>query len=310
MRKVVIDTDCGVDDCCAIVLTIASKRAKLIGITCVDGNTSVDSVCNNVGRLLEWCGREDIPFYRGAEHNLLSIPIGRYAGNGTDGFGDPDIPATKLKPASDRHAALELIDLAKKYGKELDIMTIGPLTNLAIAVTLEPKFFEMIGNVYMMIGSETCLGNTTPMGEFNSVYDAEAAKIVFNHVHNANIISWNLTINNLVNWDVYHKLIKLNTFGELIGLTYKRLNDEMKKEGNFTGWCIPDPLCAMCYLYPEIITKVAERETGICLDGLARGATMVDRWGEFKLGNKQRWIKAVNQELLAELLIKTIEEQN
>ncbi|KAL7720665.1 Inosine-uridine preferring nucleoside hydrolase [Entamoeba marina] len=177
MQKVIIDTDCGVDDAVAIFLAIASKKVDIVAITCVVGNTTLDNVLNNVGRVLEMAHREDIPIYAGANDNLLQIHMDRWRGHGGDGFGDvKDIPDTHLKPASNRHAALEIIDLVHKHEKQLDIITLGPLTNIAVALSLEPKLLELCGKVHMMFGSETCKGNICPLGEFNCAYDPDSAK--------------------------------------------------------------------------------------------------------------------------------------
>ncbi|BFU18457.1 Inosine-uridine preferring nucleoside hydrolase, putative [Entamoeba histolytica HM-1:IMSS-B] len=313
MRKLIIDTDCGVDDATAILLTIMSKKVDLVAITCVVGNTTLDHVINNVGRVLECCGRTDIPFYAGAKDNLLHVEVERFVGHGQDGFGNAEVPNTKLKPSSNRHAALEIIDLAKKYGKELDIVTIGPLTNIALAVSIEPNLFNMIGHFQMMIGSETCRGNSLPLGEFNCAYDPESAKIVFESVKDAVISSWDLTLKHLVDWKVFDKIKSTNKCGELIGKVYA-LNEKNLREIGFaghkeyTGWVIPDPLCLMCYLFPEIITHTDVVETSICVDGLGRGATICDWFSSYHLGNPQKWIRSVDQTKLEELLVQIVEQ--
>ena len=312
MRKLIIDTDCGVDDATAILITIMSKKVDLVAITCVVGNTTLEHVCNNVGRVLECCGREDIPFYAGAETNLLNINIPRYEGHGTDGFGNAQVPDTKLKPASNRHAALEIIDLAKKYGKDLDIVTIGPLTNLAIAVTLEPKLFDMIGNFQMMIGSPTANGNNRICGEFNSSYDPHSASIVFKCAKNALISSWDLTLKNVVDWKVFDRVKKANKCGELIGKVYYLSEVNFREtgynnSGKCIGWNIPDPLCLMCYLYPELITKKETVDTTVCTDGLCIGATICDWLKQFNLNTPHTWIMEVNHQLLEELILQVIE---
>ncbi|ELP83421.1 inosine-uridine preferring nucleoside hydrolase, putative [Entamoeba invadens IP1] len=313
MRKLLIDTDCGVDDATAILLTIMSKKVDLVAITCVVGNTTLDHVVNNVGRVLETVGRTDIPFYAGAQTNLLHVHMERWLGHGADGFGNAQVADAQVKPRSTRHAALEIIDIVNKYGKDLDIITIGPLTNIAIALTLDPKLLDKIGHFQMMIGSETGRGNIVPMGEFNCAYDADAAKLVFSLAKNATISSWDLTLKHLVDWKVFDRVRKANKCGELIGKVYQLTEDRFRTTGfcdrkEYIGWNIPDPLCLMCYLFPEIVKKTITVQTGVCVDGMGRGATVVDWFGNYHIGNEQIWITEIDHKKLEELLVKVVED--
>ena len=309
MRKLIIDTDCGVDDATAILLTLASKKVELVAITCVAGNTTLENVLNNVGRVLETAGHPEIPIYAGADENLMRNTLERWKGHGNDGFGNVDMPNTTLKPKSNRHAALEIIDLVNKYGKDLDIVTIGPLTNIAIALSLDPQLLDKINNLTMMIGTNKCMGNISAMAEFNSYYDPEAAHIVFKMAKNATIASWDLTFDNLVSWSTFDKVRSGTKSGELVGKIFNISERLFRKKGFYNipalqGWCIPDPLCLLCYLYPEIVTKSENKRMSIATSGEARGALIYDYNGQYNIGNTQNYITQVDHEKVEELLVQ------
>ena len=306
MRKLIIDTDCGIDDAVAIMFACLCKDVEVVAVTCVAGNTTVDKVFNNVGRVLEAVGHPEVPIYIGADENLMRKEIERWGGNGTDGFGNIDAPDTTLKPKSNRHAALEIIDLVDKYGKNLDIMTIGPLTNLAIALTIDKDLLNKAGHLTSMIGSEICMGNTSTMAEFNASYDPEAANLFFKFAKDVTILTWDLTVKNLLSWDVFDELKKGNKLGQLMTRIYGLYEKNFRATGlegnsNMPGLPIPDPLCSLCYLYPEIIKKTVKHRVNISLSGESRGAMMVDLCGIYNIGNEQVFIKEVDREKYIQL---------
>ncbi|MGD9934762.1 MAG: nucleoside hydrolase [Dehalococcoidia bacterium] len=172
-QRVIIDCDPGHDDAVAILL--AAKHLDVLGITTVSGNQTIEKVTGNALKVLELSELTGIPVARGATRPLLSQP--RYAtGHGESGLDGHDFPepVTLLDP---RHAVQFIIDTVMST-EAVTLVPIGPLTNIATALRLEPRLAERTAHISLMGGSAT-VGNVTPVAEFNVWVDAEAADIVF-----------------------------------------------------------------------------------------------------------------------------------
>ncbi|XP_042206638.1 inosine-uridine preferring nucleoside hydrolase-like isoform X2 [Homarus americanus] len=182
--KVIIDTDAGIDDALAIFMALAAhKRGEIevIAVTTVHGNTGVHHVNNNVLRILKTVDLMEIPVYSGAAKSL--VHPWTHSGemfHGTDGFGDAHLPA--IPPASSllkpQHAVWTLLELVNKYPNEIVLTALGPLTNVALAIRLEPAFTSRLAAIYAMGGNTRGLGNITSAAEFNFICDPESAKVV------------------------------------------------------------------------------------------------------------------------------------
>ncbi|CAG7822583.1 unnamed protein product [Allacma fusca] len=176
-RLVVIDTDAGVDDASAIFLVLAAHKnsaanLKIVGITCVNGNTNLDNVCKNVTRILNTSDANEIPIFRGSETGMV-VPYERGPSyHGSDGFGDANLPIIEAE-IKEENAILALIRLAKTFSGQLSILALGPLTNIALAARLDPSFSKHIKEICLMGG------NTQPVADptFNFKADPEAAYV-------------------------------------------------------------------------------------------------------------------------------------
>ena len=172
-QRVIIDCDPGHDDAVAILL--AAKHLDVLGITTVSGNQTIEKVTGNALKVLELAGLSSIPVARGATRPLLSRP--RYATahgeSGLDGHEFPE-PVTPL----DRRRAVEFIIDTVMATEGVTLVPLGPLTNIATALRIEPRLAERTAHISLMGGSAT-VGNVTPVAEFNVWVDAEAADIVF-----------------------------------------------------------------------------------------------------------------------------------
>ena len=177
MEKIIIDTDPGVDDAFAIILALHAPSIDVKAITTVAGNVDIDNVTRNACTLLEVCNKESIPVYRGSEESLS--PVDETAGDlhGEDGMGNKGFVPVR-KGIEKEHAVDFLLDYTKKE-EDLTILAIGPLTNIAKAVTQDSTFSSRVKKLVIMGGAELG-GNVTPAAEFNFHQDPEAAKIVFN----------------------------------------------------------------------------------------------------------------------------------
>lgn len=172
------DCDPGADDALAMLLALGRPDAlDMIAVTCVAGNVGLQPVVNNARRILELCGRQDIPVYPGAARPIMASRGRLSIMHGSDGLAGSTLPAPTM-PLASGHAANEISRIARAEGK-LHICATGPLTNLALALLLDPELPAFISAITIMGGAAFCPGNTTPLAEFNFAVDPHAAAIVF-----------------------------------------------------------------------------------------------------------------------------------
>lgn len=174
----IIDTDPGIDDAASIFWVLASGRFDVKALTVTHGNVGLESCTQNALRLLEAAGRPDIPVYRGAPAPLLRPRISSEFAHGDDGMGDSGMPAPTLTPAEGR-AAARIVEIVKASPEPVTILALGPITNIALAILLEPNIKRGIKQVIFMGGAVRVAGNMTPVASFNVVADPEAAQIVY-----------------------------------------------------------------------------------------------------------------------------------
>ena len=178
-RKIIIDTDPGVDDTMAIFFALCSPELDVIGLTTIFGNVHTELATRNALRLLEIAGRTDIPVAHGADDALT----GPFEGpvpfvHGTDGQGDIFLPDPAGAPVN-MSAAQFIVEQLRAHPGEITLAPVGPLTNIALALRLEPRITEWVDEVVLMGGNALVPGNASPAGEANIRNDPEAADLVF-----------------------------------------------------------------------------------------------------------------------------------
>jgi purine nucleosidase len=172
------DADTGVDDALALIYLLASPDAELVGIASTGGNIAVQQVCVNNLSLLELCQAPDIPVSKGAQQ-----PLARPIGTAEDVHGPTGLGYAEL-PSSDRQltsydAAEAWVRAAHAYPGQLIGVATGPLTNLALALRVEPALPTLLRRLVVMGGAFDYVGNITSVAEFNIWADPEAAAEVF-----------------------------------------------------------------------------------------------------------------------------------
>ena len=177
MRRFVIDTDTASDDAVALVMALREPSVKVEAITVVAGNVPLDCAVTNALISIDMAGTYAPPVYVGAAKPMLRELFTAQFVHGENGMGEMELPAPKTAPKKE-HAVDAIIELAQKYPGELELITLGPLTNVAIACLKAPDIMRGIKKVWIMGGSGLSAGNITPLAEFNIYVDAEAAQIV------------------------------------------------------------------------------------------------------------------------------------
>jgi purine nucleosidase len=174
----IIDVDTGIDDSLALLYAAASPDAELVAVTCVAGNIDARQVATNTLALLELAGRGDVEVAIGREVPLVRPLVTTPETHGPRGLGYAELPPAAAS-LSERHAVDLLIDEARRRPGELTLVTLGPLTNLAVAVLREPDLPRLYRRYVLMGGAYRSPGNTAPTTEWNINVDPDAAKVVF-----------------------------------------------------------------------------------------------------------------------------------
>ncbi|HET9852471.1 MAG TPA: nucleoside hydrolase [Candidatus Limnocylindrales bacterium] len=173
-----LDVDTGIDDALALLYACASPEAELVAVTCIGGNVDARQVAANTLAVLELAGRPDVPVYLGSEQPLRKPLATSTETHGPHGLGYAELPAPGASLA-DGEAAQRIVELARSRPGELLLVTLGPLTNLALALEREPSLPSLLRGWVLMGGVFLGAGNTTPTSEWNIHVDPDAAKHAF-----------------------------------------------------------------------------------------------------------------------------------
>ena len=191
MRRIIIDCDPGLDDLVALALVNTLDNTELLGITTVSGNQTVEVCTKNALEINEFF-HLNVPVHKGAVQPIYRKQQIADEIHGTSGVGNVKLPKTE-KLQSDIPAHKFLIDASKKYKEELDIVAVGPLTNIALAILNDPGFAKRVRSITLMGGGHQH-GNVTPAAEFNIYADPDAAKIVFESAANITVLPLDATM--------------------------------------------------------------------------------------------------------------------
>jgi purine nucleosidase len=190
MRNFLIDTDTASDDAVAIIMALAEPSVRVLGLTTVAGNVDLKQATRNALLTAEICN-SNVPVFAGADRPLNRAHDHAHWFHGNDGLGDHGYPAPKRK--AEREPAVDAILRLAQAEPGLTLVTLGPLTNIALAIERDPKLAERIGRCVVMGGAPCCEGNVTPAAEYNIWVDPEAARAVFRSKLNIEMIGWHVS---------------------------------------------------------------------------------------------------------------------
>lgn len=174
----IVDVDTGIDDSLALLYLMASPEAEILGITCTAGNVPARQVAINNLAWLELCRYPEVEVALGAEVPIIQPLMTTEETHGPQGIGYAELPAP-TRGLSPRHATEVWIDNARRRPGEITGLITGPLTNLALAVKIEPELPRLLKRIVVMGGAFNHAGNTLPTTEWNIAVDPDSAKIVF-----------------------------------------------------------------------------------------------------------------------------------
>ena len=279
-RRIVIDTDPGIDDAMAIAMALASPELEVGLVTSVFGNAAIDVTTRNALALLVRAGHTDIPVARGADGPIASQFLGPVPHiHGDDGLGGAAfLQDLELPDPPDTHAALELIKAAQSAKAEnvpLTLVTLGPLTNLALALRLAPEFDRQIERVVVMGGNAFCPGNTSPAAEANILNDPEAADIVFGGRWPLTMIGLDVTRRVHFSGQAIDRLARADSFGGLVAREvvpfYRRFFERNAATGT-DGIFVHDPSVIAWLLEPGLF-ETRSMPVRVETQGISRGKT-------------------------------------
>ncbi len=281
MHKIIIDTDPGIDDAMAIFFALAAPDIELVGCTSVFGNVETVLATENTLRLLEIAGQEDIPVARGAARPL-AMP---YRGpvefvHGADGQGNTHLPPPRTTAISSGAVEFMRSEILASPG-DITIVTLGPLTNLALLVLQYPELVSLVRGVVSMGGNAWTAGNASPAAEANILNDPEAADLVFS-------AGWPLTMCGL---DVTHQIIMTasdldramaidSTVGRHLARILPFYRDFYERNIVADGIYVHDSTTISYLRHPELFTN---RMLPVFVDtspGIGRGKTWPGRGNE------------------------------
>ncbi len=279
MRNFLIDTDTASDDAVAIIMALSAPDVRVLALTTVAGNVSVEQGKRNALFAAEIC-RSDVPVFMGAGAPLTRPLQDAHWFHGNDGLGDHGYPAPRRAPEH-RHAVEAILSLAHAE-PGLTLVTLGPLTNIALALAQDPGIVEKIGRCVVMGGAPCCEGNVTPAAEYNLGVDPEAARAVFRSARPIELVGWHVSRGASVLNDAEIAAIEaLGTRRARFAIeSNSRAREAYHVQTGEVGLSLADPTAMAVALQRSVGLSWSRHRVAIeCSSELTRGMTVVDRLG-------------------------------
>ncbi len=275
-RSIVIDTDTASDDAIALVLAVREPSVDVRAVTVVAGNVPLELAVRNAIVTLDLAGGADIPLHAGRDRPLVRPLDTAQFVHGEDGMGGAPLPEPS-RVATSADAVGVLLAIAANEPGEHDLVTLGPLTNIAAALENDPELLTKFGHTYLMAGSPDGVGNVDALGEYNVWADPEAATAVLAAPGAKTMIGWNISRKFAVMTD--EEQSELSSVGPL-GKFAIDINGDVEQyclDTGLAGFDLPDPIAMAVALDDSIVTEATDEWLVVGLDGPTRGCTIPDR---------------------------------
>ena len=278
-KKIIIDTDCGSDDAMAIAMALNDERYEVIMITTVSGNVRLKQATANTLTTLKVNNSYYPPVYEGCNDMLVRDWVGAAETHGNDGMGDLDLVDYSLKP-QEGHAVLKMLEALRDAPADtIDVIALGPLTNLALAIKLEPETMKKVDKIVIMGTAGLGIGNVSPVAEFNIWQDPEACKIVLDSgIDPVYFVGWDACLGDaMLNAQEIEEIRNGSEIGKFCIDSNIVLMDMNRDRFGENCLDMADPAAMAAALYPECIDKCekyfCQVETN---SGLSYGGVLVD----------------------------------
>lgn len=263
-----LDVDTGVDDALAIALAVRAG-ANLVGVSTVAGNVPIDFATDNTRGVLAHVGADAVPVHRGASRPLAVAYHDAAHVHGANGLGGADI-GRRRAPESDVNGVQAILDAADRHAGELVLVALGPLTNVALALSLRPSLPRQVARLVIMSGAFRVPGNVTPHAEFNAFADPHAAAQVV-------AATWPELI--AVGLDVTHQTIisrgqweRIDDDAAATATLLRQIAARTFTERGMDGFYLHDPLAVAVALDPTLVTT-ERMSVEVALEDAHRGKT-------------------------------------
>ena len=276
-RHFLIDTDTASDDAVALIMALRNPEIEVVAITTVAGNVGVDQATRNALFTAELCD-SSVPVYAGAAAPLKRRHYGADWFHGADGLGDHGYAAS-TRGASPVHA-VDAIVVAIESHPGIVVVTLGPLTNIALALQRRPEIVRNVGRLVLMGGAPCCEGNVTPAAEYNIWCDPEAAKAVVRSGLPIELVGWHLCRGEAVLKlaDIQKVLAFENPIARFAIECNSTAQNAFFVQTGEHGISLPDPVAMAVALHPSIIQEHSDHLMDVEAGSeLTRGMTVVDR---------------------------------
>jgi purine nucleosidase len=305
-RRIIIDTDPGVDDAFTFLLALASPEIKLEALTTTQGNVTVEKATRNALSVLELGNASHIPVAQGSVLPLVQPLRASAHVHGESGIGNAELPEPQATPVPG-HAVDYLIDRVLSEPDEISIFPIGPMTNIAMAIRKEPRFAKAVRELVIMGGAIQEAGNMTPLAEFNIYVDPHAAHIVFHSGIPMTLIPLDVTHKCLLKQEHVDRLMKVDSpvtrfLRDAIDV-YLKASIQLGHE----GCALHDPLTLATIIAPELLTM---KEYYVDVDisgGVSMGKTFADIFNVTKKPANIKVAMDVRGEEFIELFLQRME---
>jgi purine nucleosidase len=277
VKSFLIDTDTASDDAVALIMALRSPAVRVLAITAVAGNIGVEQAARNALYTAELCG-SNVPVFVGAEKPLRREHQSADWFHGKDGLGDHNYPAPRRSP--EKQPAVEAMVETIAASPGVVLVTLGPLTNIALALERNPGIAEKVSRCVIMGGALCCEGNVTPAAEYNIWCDPEAARIVIRSGLPVELVGWHLCrgLAALNLSDIEHVLSLDTPLARFAIECNSRAQEAYFEQTGEHGISLPDPVAMSIALDPGVVTAQTENYVDVETSSeLTRGMTVVDR---------------------------------
>lgn len=306
MRNFIIDTDTASDDAVALVMALRQPDIDVKAITVVAGNVPLPLAVQNALYTVELCAAA-APVYAGCAKPLLRDLETAQDVHGRDGLGDIGLPLEGRAPAAG-HAADALREVINAKAGDITLVTLGPLTNVALALLREPDLAQRVSHCWIMGGIGSGHGNVTPSAEFNIWVDPEAAKIVFESGMAMTMVGWDISWKHATfDAEQAAEIRRIGTpLAEFVVDIQATLTEFSMRENALPGFDLPDPITMAAAIDPTIATYKDYRVDVTTGEDLARGITVVDLLGVSKRAPQMRVATSADRSAFVDLLKRSV----
>jgi len=320
MRRFIIDTDTGSDDAIALIMALSDPSCEVCAITTVMGNVSIDYATRNARIAMEIADKREIPVYQGMERPLVRNRLNATHVHGSDGLSQMTVDEPRIE-IENKHAVEAIIEWVDKLDGECEIIALGPLTNIALAIRKAPLIMQKVKHLYIMGGAQLGYPGETEVAEFNILADPEAAHIVFKSKLDMTLVPLEVCLNGdgrvgaetvLNEFDV-QQLEQINTRKSKFCIDCSKSLVEFHRQlmGDF-GLELPDPTTIAVALRPELIMHSFKAQMDVDLsNSLSYGQTVVNMKGGTAIENQEYYanmtiVSAINGQEFKNYLMECV----